>query len=89
MKLAKSILRSINISAKHLPTDEDLLTIFKEVHAIINSRSLTSISNSPNNLATISPDTLLNGALHPNAPTDVFCESDKPKNCRRILGNMA
>ena len=57
-------------------TDEELLTLLKEIEHILNCRPLTRVSTDPDDFQTLSPMTLLNGCIDPELPSDVFVNSD-------------
>ena len=53
--------------------DEDLLTLVREAQVIVNLRSITPISDNPEDFAAISPLTLMTGCITPEAPLSTFC----------------
>lgn len=57
-------------------TDEELLTLFKEIEYILNTRPLTRVSANPDDYRALSPMTLLNGCIDPERPSDIFSNSD-------------
>ena len=57
-------------------SDEQLLTLAKEIEHILNCRPLTRSSFDPNDLSAISPMTILSGCLDPVSSPDVFHDSD-------------
>ena len=75
----RRIMRALNAGRRRNPTDEDLLTLFKEIEYIINSHPLTSCSDDPRDMNAISPMTILTGALDPAVPFDRFYKADELK----------
>ena len=71
----KRVLRAIIPKTSRL-TDEILCTLFSEIQSIFNSRPLTKLSDDPNDLTPLTPNSLLTLKQHVDVPPSVGSASD-------------
>ena len=73
IRSVRKILRSLG---EKLLTDESLLTLLTQVEAILNSRPICPLSDSPEDLRPLTPAMLLLGEPNPCLPADKFMKQD-------------
>ena len=78
VKSAKKILQFL--LRDRILHEESLHTFMVEVEWILNNRSLTPVSDSPDNLAALTPMALLSGCITPPLPPDVFFKWNSAKS---------
>ena len=70
------------------PNDDELCTFAKEVECILNDRPLCPLSDSLDDFGTLTPSTLLNGALDPEAPFGKFYQRDQYKHSWKLTQHL-
>ena len=68
VKLFKSALNKTSENTRRTPNLIELQTLFVDAVRIVNDRPLTSVSNQPNDLSSITPSSFLGQHLSPNTP---------------------
>ena len=77
-RLVKTVKRALNPIIKDtIPTEYQLLTFMTEVEAIVNSRPITSVSDSIDDFEALTPNHFLIGRASPFLPVGLSLESDK------------
>jgi len=66
-------------------TDQSLYTFLVEVEWIMNTRPLTSVSDSPDDFSALTPMSLLCGSLDSSLPSDVFLQADEYRRSWRSV----
>ena len=75
IKLFKTALHRVSHNARRMPFLVELQTFFSDAVPIVNDRSLTTLSDQPNDLIPIPPTSFLRQELAPNTPLGE-CRSD-------------
>ena len=71
------------------PNDDELCTFAKEVESILNDRPLCTLADSLDDFGTLTPSTLLNGALDPEAPIGKFYQRDQYKHSWKLTQHLS
>lgn len=74
IRMVKRILQSV--TSQQCLDDEGLQTVMCEIEAILNSRPLTTVSDDPNDLESLTPNHLLHLKVQPVLPPGLFLKED-------------
>ena len=88
--MVKSVKRILRLLTNEKILDEESLhTFVVEVESILNNRPLTSVSDHPDDLAALTPMSVLTGSIDASLPPDVFIKADGYKRSWRSVQWMA